>query len=79
MRISSIRPRPGTRSAGLSRRSNGIPPVVSPRRHHRHQPAHGPDWVVRFYNQRGTAEQHMMEGKYAFRWTRLSRKRFRDN
>ena len=31
-----------------------------------------PDWMVRFYNQRGTAEQHIMEGKYAFRWTRLS-------
>ncbi|TDQ54596.1 hypothetical protein EV658_1301, partial [Phaeovulum veldkampii DSM 11550] len=24
-----------------------------------------PDWVVRFYNQRGTAEQHIKEGKYA--------------
>jgi hypothetical protein len=38
-----------------------------------------PDWVVRFYNQRGTAEQHIKEGKYAFRWTRLPCKRFRDN
>jgi hypothetical protein len=38
-----------------------------------------PDWVVRFYNQRGTAEQHIKEGKYAFRWTRLSCKRFRNN
>ena len=38
-----------------------------------------PAWVVRFYNQRGTAEQHIKEGKYAFRWTRLSCKRFRDN
>ena len=38
-----------------------------------------PDWVVRFYNQRDTAEQHTKEGKYAFRWTRLSCKRFRDN
>ncbi|HHX81862.1 MAG TPA: IS1380 family transposase [Pseudomonadaceae bacterium] len=38
-----------------------------------------PDWVVRFYNRRGTAEQHIREGKYAFRWTRLSCKRFRDN
>jgi len=37
-----------------------------------------PDWVVRFYNQRGTAEQHIKEGKYAFRWTLPSRKRFRD-
>lgn len=38
-----------------------------------------PDWVVRFYNQRGTAEQHIKEGKYAFHWTRLSCRRFRDN
>ena len=37
-----------------------------------------PDLVVRFCNQRGTAEQHIKEGKYAFRWTRLSCKRFRD-
>ena len=38
-----------------------------------------PDWVVRFYNQRGTAEQHIKEGKYAFRWTRLSCRKFRHN
>ncbi len=25
-----------------------------------------PDWVVRFYNQRGTAEQHIKEGKSPF-------------
>jgi hypothetical protein len=31
-----------------------------------------PDWVVRFYNQRGTAEQHIEEGKMALKWTRLS-------
>lgn len=37
-----------------------------------------PDWVIRFYNQRGTAEQHIKEGKYAINWTRLSCKRFRD-
>jgi len=35
--------------------------------------------VVRFYDQRGTAEQHIEERKYAFRWTRLLRRRFRDN
>ena len=28
-----------------------------------------PDWVVHFYNQRGAAEQHIKEGKYAFHWT----------
>ena len=38
-----------------------------------------PDWAVRFYNQQGTAEQHIKEGKHAFRWTRQSCKRFRDN
>jgi hypothetical protein len=38
-----------------------------------------PDWVVRFYNRRGTAEPHIKEGKYAFHWTRLSCRRFRDN
>ena len=38
-----------------------------------------PDEVTRFYNRRGTAEQHIKEGKYAFRWTRLSCKKFRDN
>ena len=38
-----------------------------------------PDWVVRFYNQRGTAEQHIKEGKHAFRWTRLSCRKFLDN
>jgi hypothetical protein len=38
-----------------------------------------PDWVVRCYNQRGTAEQHIKEGKYAFHWTRLSCRKFRDN
>jgi Transposase DDE domain group 1 len=26
----------------------------------------------RFYNQRGTAEQHIKEGKHAINWTRLS-------
>jgi hypothetical protein len=38
-----------------------------------------PDWVARFYNQRGTAEQHIKEGKYAFHWTRQSCQKFRDN
>ena len=35
--------------------------------------------VARLHNQRGTAEQHIKEGKYAFHWTRLSCRRFRDN
>ncbi len=38
-----------------------------------------PDWAVRFHDRRGRAERHIEEGKYAFRWTRLSCKRFRDN
>ena len=35
--------------------------------------------VVRFYNQRGTAEQWIREGKEATHWTRLSCHRFRAN
>ena len=38
-----------------------------------------PEWVIRFDNQRGTAEQHIKEGKHAINWPRLSCKRFRDN
>jgi Transposase DDE domain group 1 len=35
--------------------------------------------VVAFYNQRGTAEQHVKEGKNAVTWTRLSCHRFAAN
>jgi hypothetical protein len=35
--------------------------------------------VVRFYNQRGTAEQWIKEGKNAVKWTRLSCHDFLDN
>ncbi len=35
--------------------------------------------AVRFYNQRGTAEQWIKEGKEATHWTRLSCHRFRAN
>jgi len=35
--------------------------------------------VVAFYNQRGTAEQWIKEGKNAIKWTRLSCCKFRDN
>jgi hypothetical protein len=38
-----------------------------------------PSWVVRFYNQRGTAEQHIKEGKQAINWTRLSCKGLTQN
>jgi hypothetical protein len=35
--------------------------------------------VLAFYNDRGTAEQHIKEGKYALKWTRLSCMRFASN
>jgi hypothetical protein len=35
--------------------------------------------VVGFYNQRGTAEQWIKEGKNAVKWTRLSCREFQDN
>jgi hypothetical protein len=35
--------------------------------------------VLAFYNVRGTAEQHIKEGKYALKWTRLSCMRFAAN
>jgi len=38
-----------------------------------------PKAVVRFYNQRGTAEQWIKEGKNAVKWTRLSCHDFADN
>jgi Transposase DDE domain group 1 len=37
------------------------------------------EWVVAFYNQRGTAEQWIKEGKNAVAWTRLSCWRFAAN
>jgi len=38
-----------------------------------------PKHVVAFYNQRGTAEQHIKEGKGAIKWTRLSCRMFAAN
>ena len=35
--------------------------------------------VTKFYNGRGTAEQHIKEGKIAINWTRLSCHSFRNN
>ena len=35
--------------------------------------------MVRFDNQRGSAERHIKQGKHAFHWARLSCRRFRDN
>lgn len=37
------------------------------------------DWIIRFYIQRGTAEQHIKERKQAINWTRLSCKRMAQN
>ncbi len=37
------------------------------------------EWAVAFYSHRGTAEQHIKEGKNAIKWTRLSCRKFRDN
>jgi len=41
--------------------------------------ARGADRVVVFYNQRGTAEQYIKEGKNAVKWTRLSCRTMRGN
>src|SRR4029077_2182626 len=38
-----------------------------------------PERVVDFYNRRGTAEQHIKEGKGAIKWTRLSCRTFAAN
>ena len=38
-----------------------------------------PDCIIRFYSQRGTAEQHIKEGKQAINWTRLSCKGMAQN
>jgi len=35
--------------------------------------------VLAFYNDRGAAEQHIKEGKYAIKWTRLSGMKFAAN
>jgi hypothetical protein len=38
-----------------------------------------PDWIIHFCNQRGTAEQHIKEGKQAINGTRLSCKGMAQN
>ena len=38
-----------------------------------------PDGIIHFYNQRGTAEQYIKEGKRAINWTRLSCKGMAQN
>ena len=49
------------------------------RRLHRHQLSRPAERVVAFYNQRGTAEQCIKEGKGAIKWTRLSCRTFAAN
>ena len=41
--------------------------------------ARSAEGVVAFYNQRGTSEQHIKEGKNAIKWTRLSCRSFAAN
>jgi hypothetical protein len=41
--------------------------------------ARSAEGVVAFYNQRGTCEQHIKEGKNAIKWTRLSCRSFAAN
>jgi len=51
--------------------------VVHASRIRREQPGDGRRWS--FYNERGTAEQWIKEGKQAVEMTRLSCRRFRSN
>ena len=53
--------------------------ALSARRLHRHQLVAPGDWVVAFYNKRGTCEQWIKEGKGAIKWTRLSCRTFAAN
>ena len=49
------------------------------RRLHCHQPVAPVERIVAFYNQRGTCEQWIKEGKGAIKWTRLSCRTFAAN
>ena len=74
------------RAAPPMRARRGRPPGRSPSRNQEHlvgfivtnlsRPA---ERVVAFYNQRGTAEQWIKEGKNAIKWTRLSCRSLRNN
>ena len=50
-----------------------MPPVLG------REVVEGQQGVAVLYNQRGTAEQHIKEGKNAIKWTRLSCRRFDHN
>lgn len=78
---SATRPSPGAGHAGSWPRSSGTPansirPRVGFLVTNLCRP---PERVVAFYNQRGTAEQWIKEGKNAIRWTRLSCRSMRAN
>ena len=85
-RTSAIGPVAGRSPAGSSPRWSGTQGNCNPRvgldRFHRSsvtnlsRPA---ERVVAFYNQRGTAEQWIKEGKNAIKWTRLSCRSLRNN
>ena len=82
MPASVIRPEPADKPRRVkSPRSSGIRVSSIPAgRVHCHQPgAAPPNRVVAFYNQRGTAEQWIKEGKNAIRWTRLSCRQVRSH
>jgi hypothetical protein len=53
--------------------------VVPARRLHRHHLARSASGIVGCYNQRGTVEQYIKEGKNAIKWTRLSCRTFAAN
>ena len=77
---SAIRPDRGAGNAVSLPRSNGLPANCTPRVGYivtnLSRPA---EWVVAFYNHRGTAEQFIKRGKYAIQWTRVSCSKFRNN
>jgi hypothetical protein len=76
----AIRLEVGTESGAWWPRWNGTPGDLVPRVGfivtNLSRPA---ERAVAFYNHRGTAEQHIKEGKNAIRWTRLSCRKFRNN
>ena len=68
---SATRRRHGPGPAGWWRRSSGTPANLYPRVGFIvTNMTHPPERVTLFYNQRGTAEQHIKEGKNALVWTR---------
>ena len=80
MPTSAIRREAGPSRAGWSPRSNGTPESFIPASDlivtNMSRPA---ERVVAFYNQRGTCEQWIKEGKGAIKWTRLSCRTFAAN